>query len=159
LGIIFVIWAILVSEIYVFVFLSILFSIYIIFIKYFVIWLFWTQSFKKLLLISKKPTTPSNSQPKAPAKSQKLPLKSRSWQPNKLSNRQDHRYQSRTICLMFFQILLSSFIIVNKAFFFPEVDFYCVHSITDDQGITNVAREINKKWPCASGFYSNIVFL
>jgi hypothetical protein len=50
------------------------------------------------------------------------------------------RYQSRTICLMFFQILLSSFILVNNAFFFPEVDFYCVHSITDDQGITNVSE-------------------
>jgi len=84
------------------------------------------------------------SQPKAPAKSQpqapppKIKILTTEQALQQAGN--GHRYQSRTICLMFFQILLSSFILVNNAFFFPEVDFYCVHSITDDQGITNVSE-------------------
>ena len=38
-----------------------------------------------------------------------------------------HRYQSRMIFLMFFQIAFVSFILVNNAFFFPDIEFSCIH--------------------------------
>ena len=63
-----------------------------------------------------------------------------------------HRYQSRAICLMFFQIMLSSFILVNNVFFFPEVQFFCEHSITtpDPELVTHSNMTLSSTEYCLS---------
>ena len=52
-----------------------------------------------------------------------------------------HRYQSRIMCLMFFQILLGSFILVNNVFFFPDVQFTCIRTVPDSANLTISATE------------------